>query len=152
MVYRHLPDYREEHTHPLDVVGLLLFGSGIGLLSYVLEVFGEHTLSAREMLGMLAVSALLLAGYGFRAARTQFPLLRLSLFRIRTFRAAVSGSFFTRLGIGGMPFLFPLLYQVGLGIHSDSIRPADDAPGDCRHEPEADHAAQFWRASATAAC
>ena len=38
------------------------------------------------------------------------------LFRIRTFRAAVSGSFFTRLGIGGIPFLFPLLYQVGLGF------------------------------------
>src|SRR5262249_39783838 len=53
---------------------------------------------------------------GLRASRTEFPLLRLSLFRIRTFRAAVSGSFFTRLGIGGIPFLFPLLYQVGLGF------------------------------------
>jgi hypothetical protein len=29
---------------------------------------------------------------------------------------AVSGSFFTRIGIGGIPFLFPLLYQVGLGF------------------------------------
>jgi len=116
MVYLHLPDYREQHTNPLDVAGLLLFGSGIGLLSYVLEVFGEHTLGGSEILGMLAVSALLLASYGFRAARTKFPLLRLSLFRIRTFRSAVSGSFFTRLGIGGIPFLFPLLYQVGLGF------------------------------------
>jgi MFS family permease len=42
-------------------------------------------------------------------------LLDLTLFRIRTFGAAVSGSFFTRLGIGGVPFLLPLLYQVGLG-------------------------------------
>jgi EmrB/QacA subfamily drug resistance transporter len=116
MVYLHLPDYREEHSKPLDVAGLLLFGSGIGLLSYVLEVFGEHTLSGSEILAMLAVSALLLASYGFRAARTKFPLLRLNLFRIRTFRSAVSGSFFTRLGIGGIPFLFPLLYQVGLGF------------------------------------
>jgi len=116
MVYLHLPDYREPHTNPLDVAGLLLFGSGIGLLSYVLEVFGEHTLSGSEILALLAVSALLLASYGFRAARTRFPLLRLSLFRIRTFRSAVSGSFFTRLGIGGIPFLFPLLYQVGLGF------------------------------------
>src|SRR5580658_9496122 len=47
MVYIHLPDYREE-THPLDMVGLILFGSGIALLSYVLEVFGEHTLSTSE--------------------------------------------------------------------------------------------------------
>jgi EmrB/QacA subfamily drug resistance transporter len=116
MVYLHLPDYRETHTHPLDVAGLLLFGSGIGLLSYVLDVFGEHTLNGREMLGMLVVAALLLAAYGIRATRAKFPLLRLSLFGIRTFRAAVSGSFFTRLGIGGIPFLFPLLYQVGLGF------------------------------------
>jgi len=116
MVYRHLPDYREAHGRPLDVPGFLLFGSGIGLLSYVLEVFGEHTLSAAEMLGMLAIAAVLLTVYGYRATRTTLPLLRLNLFRIRTFRAAVAGSFFTRLGIGGIPFLFPLLYQVGLGF------------------------------------
>ena len=116
MVYLHLPDYREEHTHPLDVAGLLLFGSGVALLSYVLEVFGEHTLSGAELLGLLTLSALLLAGYGLRAGRAAFPLLNLSLFRIRTFRASVSGSFFTRLGIGGIPFLLPLLYQVGLGF------------------------------------
>jgi EmrB/QacA subfamily drug resistance transporter len=116
MVYRHLPDYREEHTNPLDVSGLILFGSGVALLSYVLEVFGEHTLSTREILGALAVSVLLLAGYGVHATRTAYPMLDLALFRIRTFRVAVSGSFLTRLGIGGIPFLFPLLYQVGLGF------------------------------------
>src|SRR5271169_5806434 len=48
LVYRHLPDYREEHTRPLDIVGLILFGSGVALLSYVMEVFGEHTLGPRE--------------------------------------------------------------------------------------------------------
>jgi EmrB/QacA subfamily drug resistance transporter len=115
LVYLHLPDYRE-HTNPLDVTGLILFGSGVALLSYVLEVFGEHTLSAHEILGLLAISVALLAGYGFHATRTEHPMLDLVLFRIRTFRAAVSGSFLTRLGIGGIPFLFPLLYQVGLGF------------------------------------
>ena len=115
MVYRHLPDYKEE-SDPLDTVGLILFGSGVGLLSYVLEVFGEHTLSMREILGLLAIAIALLAGYGLHSTKTAFPLLRLGLFRIRTFRAAVSGSFFTRLGIGGIPFIIPLLYQVGLGF------------------------------------
>jgi MFS family permease len=43
LVWRHLPDYREEHCHPLDGIGLILFGAGIALLSYVLEVFGDHT-------------------------------------------------------------------------------------------------------------
>jgi EmrB/QacA subfamily drug resistance transporter len=115
MVYLHLPDYREK-THSLDIVGLILFGSGVALLSYVLEIFGEHTLSTGEILGLLAVSLSLIGGYLFHAREIQFPLLKLSLFRIRTFSAAVSGSFFTRLGIGGVPFLLPLLYQVGLGF------------------------------------
>ena len=114
MVYRHLPDYREK-SNPLDIVGLILFGSGIALLSWVLEIFGEHTLSTGDILALLAVSIVLLAGYGLHASKTPFPLLALNLFRIRTFRAAVSGSFFTRLGIGGVPFLLPLLYQTGLG-------------------------------------
>ena len=116
LVHRHLPDYRGENRRPLDVVGLVLFGAGVALLSYVLEVFGEHTLSLRAMLGLLMLSVVLLAGYGIRASRTQFPLLRLALFRVRTFRAAVMGGFLSRLGIGGIPFLFPLLYQVGLGF------------------------------------
>ena len=116
LVYLHLPDYRADKTHPLDVVGLILFGSGIALLSYVLEIFGEHALSAAEMFGLLVVSFVLLAGYAIHARTLSFPLLQLKLFGIRTFRAAVGGSFFTRLGIGGVPFLLPLLYQVGLGF------------------------------------
>jgi len=116
LVYLHLPNYSEEQTPPLDVIGLILFGSGIALLSYVLEIFGEHTLSAGAMTGLLGLSIALLAGYGIHGSSLPFPLLKLRLFHIRTFRAAVSGSFFTRLGIGGVPFLLPLLYQVGLGF------------------------------------
>jgi MFS family permease len=86
------------------------------LLSYVLEIFGEHTLSPLDMSGLLVLSAALLLGYGIHAHSLPFPLLQLRLFGIRTFRASVSGSFFTRLGIGGIPFLLPLLYQVGLGF------------------------------------
>jgi EmrB/QacA subfamily drug resistance transporter len=116
LVWRFLPDYRQDKTNPLDIVGLVLFGSGIALLSYVLEVFGEHRLSDLEIIGLLALSMLLLTGYGINAMRARHPLLQLGLFRLRTFRSAVGGSFFSRLGLGGIPFLFPLLYQIGLGF------------------------------------
>src|SRR5271168_4449397 len=56
LVYLHLPDYRATSVKPLDVVGLILFGAGIGLLSYVLEIFGEHSLSAGEVIGLLGLS------------------------------------------------------------------------------------------------
>jgi EmrB/QacA subfamily drug resistance transporter len=115
MVHRHLPDYRAEHSDELDFTGLVLFGSGIALLSYVLEIFGEHTLGPGQIGGLLALSFLLLAAYVRHAVRSEYPLLRLAMFRIRTLRVSVTGSFVTRLGVGGMPFLLPLLYQVGLG-------------------------------------
>ncbi len=116
LVWRHLPDFREDDRRPLDFAGFLLFGAGVSLLSYVLEVFGEHTLQPRSILSLLAIALVSLAGYGIRAAHRPYPLLRLELFRLRTFRTSVSGSFFARLGIGGIPFLLPLLYQVGLGF------------------------------------
>jgi EmrB/QacA subfamily drug resistance transporter len=115
LVRKHLPNYLAERNHPLDLIGLVLFGAGISLLSYVLEVFGDHTLSGREVAAFLALSAALLAAYGVHSVRARDPLLRLGLLRLRSFRVAVSGNLFTRLGIGGLPFMLPLLYQVGLG-------------------------------------
>src|SRR5665213_1335189 len=50
LVYTHLPDYREDIHRALDYVGLILFGCGIALLSYVLEVFGEHTMGLSSIL------------------------------------------------------------------------------------------------------
>jgi EmrB/QacA subfamily drug resistance transporter len=114
LVYKNLPDYREQ-TEKLDLIGLILFGSGISLLSYVLEVFGDHSLGRIEIFGLFAISLVLLAGYANHARSIKHPLLRLNLFRIRTMRIAVAGNFITRIGVGGMPFLLPLLYQIGLG-------------------------------------
>jgi EmrB/QacA subfamily drug resistance transporter len=116
LVWRFLPDYRAARTAPLDLIGLGLFSCGIALLSYVLEVFGEHRLSALVAAGLLLLSLTLLALYTRHARRSAHPLLRLKLFAVRTFRVAVGGSFFARLAIGGLPFLIPLLYQVGLGF------------------------------------
>ena len=116
LVYRHLPDFRDPRQRPLDWLGLVLFSSGLALLSYVLEVFGEHTLGGAEILGLLSVAVLLLATYARHATTIPHPLLRLDLLRIRTLRTAIAGGFVTRVGVGGLPFLLPLLYQVGLGF------------------------------------
>ncbi len=116
LIYKHMPDYRGDASHPLDIMGLLLFGVGMGLLSWLLEIFGEHEISTWHFTALLILSLALLAGYVVHAKRVKYPLLRLQLFRIRTFRVSVVGGFITRLGVGGMPFLLPLLYQLGLGL------------------------------------
>ncbi len=112
----YMPNYQSETPRPLDVRGLLLFASGAGLLSWLLEVFGEVSLSNGTMAMLAAVSVGLLVAYGWHAGRVPHPLLRLSLLSTRTFRVSVLGGFATRLGVGGMPFLLPLLYQLGMGL------------------------------------
>jgi EmrB/QacA subfamily drug resistance transporter len=118
LIHRYMPDYRSDAPGAPDLVGFVLFGSGIALLSWLLEVFGEHRINATSAAVLLAISISLLLAYGVHATRTEFPLLRLTLFKVRTFRVSVLGGFVTRLGLGGMPFLLPLLYQLGLGLPS----------------------------------
>jgi MFS family permease len=115
MIRRYMPDYRRADVPPLDGLGMLLFGSGIALLSYVLEVFGEHSWPLVEIVLMFLASMALLLAYALYARRIQDPLLYMPLFLVRTFRISVLGGFVTRLGIGGVPFLLPLLFQIGLG-------------------------------------
>ena len=116
ITYRHMPDYHGGAARPLDIVGLVLFGSGAALLSWLLEIFGEHNVDATSAGVLFLVSMSLLAAYAWHARQLAYPLLQLSLFRVRTFRVSVVGGFITRLGVGGMPFLLPLLYQLGLGL------------------------------------
>jgi MFS family permease len=116
IIHRYMPDYRGDDPRPLDFVGLVLFSSGMAILSWLLEIFGEHDISALEGGVLLLVSISLLAAYVWHARQSPYPLLRLSLLRLRTFRVSVGGGLVTRLGIGGMPFLLPLLYQLGLGL------------------------------------
>jgi EmrB/QacA subfamily drug resistance transporter len=116
MIARFLPDYRGTTSRPLDTIGFVLFGSGVALLSWLLEIFGEHRLDITSEGVLFVVSIGLLSAYAFHAAQHPYPLLKLQLFRVRTFRVAVGGGFITRIGMGGMPFLLPLLYQLGMGL------------------------------------
>jgi EmrB/QacA subfamily drug resistance transporter len=116
LIHRHMPDYRGDAPRPLDVVGLVLFGAGTALLSWLLEIFGEHRLDVTSSGVLFLLAFSLLGAYVWHARQAPHPLLRLQLFRVRTFRVSVVGGFITRLGIGGLPFLLPLLYQLGLGL------------------------------------
>jgi MFS family permease len=116
LVRCYMPEFRDPDAPPLDLAGFALFGAGVGLLSYVLEIFGEHGLSAGPIAALLAVSLALIFGYVWHARHVAAPMLRIALLRVRTFRVSVFGGFITRIGFGGMPFLLPLLYQLGMGF------------------------------------
>ncbi|MFC0170771.1 DHA2 family efflux MFS transporter permease subunit [Pseudoduganella danionis] len=116
LAHRYMPDYHGEAARPLDLIGLVLFGTGVALLSWLLEIFGEHQIDITSAAVLFLIALSLLLAYGWHARDSAYPLLQLALFKIRTFRVSVLGGFITRIGVGGLPFLLPLLYQLGLGL------------------------------------
>jgi EmrB/QacA subfamily drug resistance transporter len=116
LIHRYMPDYYGDASHPLDVMGLAQFGAGTAVLSWLLEIFGEHETDIAVEAALFLLALTLLGAYWRHARQTPYPLLQLALFKVRTFRVSVIGGFITRLGVGGLPFLTPLLFQIGLGL------------------------------------
>lgn len=83
MIYRYMPDYYGDRRRSLDVQGFVLFGVGTALLSWVLEVFGEHGKSFAEVGVWAALAILMLLGYWWHAQRVVQPLLRMDLSQVQ---------------------------------------------------------------------
>ena len=64
-------------------------------------------------LGLAGVAGM--AVYWLRARRVREPLFTPDIFRTRSFSVGLIGNIFARLCNGALPFLTPLLLQVGLG-------------------------------------
>ena len=62
LIHRHMPDYRGESQRSFDLVGFVLFGTGTALLSWLLEVFGEHRIDGTMASVLCAIAILLLLG------------------------------------------------------------------------------------------
>ena len=108
-----IEDVRAEKPDPLDTVGILLAGVGIGGLAFGGSVLGLNFLPTGVVIGLLVIGAVSTYAYVLHARHTPAPVLDLSLLRIPSVRAAVLGGFVYRSGIGAMPFLLPLLFQLG---------------------------------------
>lgn len=116
--YRLMPNLRPVRRTRFDGVGFLLFGAFTLSIILGIEKLSHDSLLATGVLLAIAMGALTL--YSLHASRVQAPLFALSLFRLRSFSVGISGSLMSRLGSGSMPFLTPLMMQVGLG-HSPSV-------------------------------
>ena len=112
-----IPDIREKVVWPLDVKGFILSGTGLSCLSFGLTVAGRSVVPAQITAGLILGGALLVAAYVAHARRVRFPIIDLGLLRIPTFRASVTGGSTFRMGIGALPFLLPLLLQLGFGLN-----------------------------------
>jgi len=113
---RYIPYVHAERPPRFDFVGFVLSGLGIGGLAFGLSILGLDFLPVSVVVALLGVGAVATSAYIVHARRTPAPILDLALFKLPTFRASIFGGFLFRLGIGALPFLLPLLLQIGFNL------------------------------------
>jgi EmrB/QacA subfamily drug resistance transporter len=113
---RYIPDLRAEQHERFDVKGIILAGLGIAGLAFGLSVAGLNFLPWQAVAALIVLGIIFTTAYVIHARRTTSPALDLTLFKLPTFYASVVGGFLFRLGLGALPFLLPLLLQVGFGM------------------------------------
>jgi EmrB/QacA subfamily drug resistance transporter len=111
-----IPDVREpDRGGRLDLSGLLLTGFAMAALMAGFETAGRGLVPWPWTLGALVSGAAAAMIYTVHARRHPHPVLDFSLMRIPTFaNSVIAGSLF-RVAVGAMPFLLPMMLQIGFG-------------------------------------
>jgi EmrB/QacA subfamily drug resistance transporter len=108
-------DVREPQRGRFDGIGLLLCGTALAALMSGLETAGRGVVPPLTTACLIGIGLAAIGGYLLHARRHPAPLLDLSLMRLPCFGVALSAMMFFRTGIGAIPFLLPLMLQVGFG-------------------------------------
>jgi EmrB/QacA subfamily drug resistance transporter len=107
---------RSDIREPFDLIGLILIGLGVGGLAFGLTVTGIRLVPASVTVALIAAGTTATFAYVVRSRGMAAPVIDLKLFGLATFRAGVVGGFIFRIGAGALPFLLPLLMQLGFGM------------------------------------
>ncbi len=111
-----IPDIKHAERRPFDWTGFVVSGFGLAGLMYGLELVGRPDPVWAEAGIYLAAGAILLAIATVHFQRTAHPLIELSGLRNKTFAVTIAGGSLFRIAIGAVPFLLPLMLQVGFGL------------------------------------
>jgi EmrB/QacA subfamily drug resistance transporter len=116
LVSRYFENVRAERPEPFDILGLALIGLGVGGLAFGMTVTGIRLVPGWVIGALVAGGTASTTAYVLRSRTIAAPIIDFSLFRYATFRAGVAGGFLFRIGAGALPFLLPLLMQLGFGM------------------------------------
>jgi EmrB/QacA subfamily drug resistance transporter len=110
-----IQDIPETERRKFDGWGLLFSGVALSGLTFGLETAGRGVLPPEIVAAMIAVGIAAGIGYGLHARHHPSPLLDFSLMRLPCFGVAFTAMMLFRTGIGAIPFLLPMMLQIGFG-------------------------------------
>ncbi|MGH8778740.1 DHA2 family efflux MFS transporter permease subunit [Paraburkholderia sp.] len=116
LAWRFLDDGRETERRPFDGIGFALCGVAGTAIMYAMELTGRADASWLQAFVFLAVGCIAGAAALFHLRRTPHPVVDLSAFRVKTFAVATGGGLLFRVSISAVPFLLPLMFQLGFGM------------------------------------
>ena len=116
LALRFIDEARPDDVARFDFAGFVMVGAGLALLQLGIENLGRPVLGPAMIAAILAAATTLLAGFILHSRTRTSPAVDLTLFRVKTFRIGTLAGGLCRIGINGIPFLLPLMLQIGLGL------------------------------------
>jgi len=114
--WRYVPESKDEHVHrSFDLAGAVTVTSGLIALVYGIVKAQEKGWASAHTFSFFALAFVLLASFLVIESRSQEPLVRLSIFRVPTVRAANVTMFLVAAGLFAMFFFNTLYLQRVLG-------------------------------------
>ena len=110
-----IQDFREPPRGKFDLRGLILTGAALVCGMFGLETVGRGLVSTDVTIGMIAAGLGIAFLYYLHARRTEAPLLDFTLMRLPCFGLSFTAMMLFRTGSGAIPFLLPMMLQVGFG-------------------------------------
>ena len=115
-IARYVPNQRGDARRPLDLVGFALSGAALICLLYGTELASHQdaTIGRGAAFVLAGIIVGIVAVWHLRSARS--PLLDLTTLTVPTYAVTVLWGSATRIGIEAVPYLCPLLFQLGFGL------------------------------------
>lgn len=111
-----IPKHNETRRRSFDLLGFVLTSSAGGAFLYGVEMLGQRQHSLWAGVGLSALGAVLAVIAWRHMRRREEPLLNLDVVSVQTFRVSLVGGSLFRIAISTLPFLLPLMFQLGFGL------------------------------------
>lgn len=116
LVIRYIRADIPDTNPPLDWLGFILSAVALASLVVSFESMGHSELSPKQLTILLSTGVLTACWYIWHAKHTAFPIIDLSLLRVRSFAISVLGGNLFRFSLGSLPFMLAILLQLGFGM------------------------------------